>query len=200
MDDNKSIIILDEVLDSEGFKALKDYCFEEHRFSALEKGDHIYYVANAPRDAIDKINTAIEEAYKVKIQNSISFLRLASSLCDTDLRIHCDNGNVGTDFVPTHGAVFYITHDENNINGTAFWKHCKYGYVCPPDFTDEDIQKNIMCDKENPLKWNLSTIVGGVPNRLLSYPSKYFHSKYPRVMNGTKVKDSRIVMVIFFKV
>lgn len=200
MQNNKSIIILDEVLDFEEFKALKDYCFEENRFSALEKGDHIYYVANAPRGIIDKINTVIEEAYKVKIQNSFSFLRLASSLFDTDLRIHCDNGNVGSDFSPTHGAVFYITHDEKNINGTAFWKHHEYGYACPSDFTDEDAQKYIMRDKEDPLKWDLSTIIGGVPNRLLCYPSKYFHSKYPRVMNGIKIEDSRIVMVVFFKI
>ena len=176
------------------------YCFEEKRFTALEKGDHIYYVANAPDNIIDKINQILEKTYNVKINNSISFLRLASSLYDTDLRVHCDNGNVGTDFTPTHGAVFYITHDENNINGTAFWKHYKYGYVCPDNFTSEDIQKNIMCDKDDSLKWSLSTIVGGVPNRLLSYPSKYFHSKYPRVMNGKKTKDSRIVMVVFFKI
>ena len=200
MENNKSIIVLDDVLDTEEFKSLKDYSCEETRFQALQAGDKIYYVANAPSNVIEKVNLAIEEAYKAKIQKSISFLRLASSLFNTDLRIHCDNGNVGTDFAPTHGAVFYITHDEKNINGTAFWKHNEYGYVCPSDFTDEDIQKKIMCDKEDALKWNLSTIIGGVPNRLLSYPAGYFHSKYPRVMTRKKIKDSRIVMVIFFKI
>lgn len=200
MKKDKSVIFIDDVLDSAEFENLKQYCFEDRRFTALEKGDHIYYVANAPQNIIDKIYTEIESIYNTKIKNIVCFLRLASSVFDTDLRIHCDNGNVGTDFAPTHGGVFYITYGKNDINGTAFWQHNKYGYVCPNDFTDKDIQEKIMCDKEDVTKWNLNTIIGGLPNRLVCYPSQYFHSKYPRVMNGIHPKDSRIVMVVFFKI
>lgn len=200
MKKDKSVIFIDDVLDSAEFENLKQYCFEDRRFTALEKGDHIYYVANAPQNIIDKIHTEIESIYNTKIKNIVCFLRLASSVFDTDLRIHCDNGNVGTDFAPTHGGVFYITYGKNDINGTAFWQHNKYGYVCPTDFTDKDIQEKIMCDKEDVTKWNLNTIIGGLPNRLVCYPSQYFHSKYPRVMNGIHPKDSRIVMVVFFKI
>lgn len=200
MKKDKSVIFIDDVLDSAEFENLKQYCFEDKRFTALEKGDHIYYVANAPQNVIDKIHTEIESIYNIKIKNIVCFLRLASSVFDTDLRIHCDNGNVGTDFAPTHGGVFYITYGKNDINGTAFWRHNKYGYVCPTDFTDKDIQEKIMCDKEDVTKWNLNTIIGGLPNRLVCYPSQYFHSKYPRVMNGIHPKDSRIVMVVFFKI
>ena len=200
MKKEKSVFFVDDVLDLSEFESLKQYCFEDRRFTALEKGDHIYYVANAPQNVIDKIYTEIENIYNTKIKNIVCFLRLASSVFDTDLRIHCDNGNVGTDFTPTHGGVFYITYGKNDINGTAFWQHNKYGYACPTDFTDGDIQKKIMCDKDDSTKWNLNTIIGGVPNRLLCYPSQYFHSKYPRVMNGVYPKDSRIVMVTFFKI
>ena len=200
MKKNKSIILVDDLLDTTEFENLKEYCFENRRFSALEKGDHIYYVANAPQEVIDKVTSHLEEIYNTKINNSVCFLRLASSFYDTDLRIHCDNGNVGTDFAPTHGGVFYITSGKEEINGTAFWQHNKYGYVCPSNFTDEDIQKKIMCDKDDSSKWNLSTIIGGVPNRLVCYPSQYFHSKYPRVMNGLTPKQSRIVLVTFFKI
>ena len=200
MKKEKSVFFVDDVLDLSEFESLKQYCFEDRRFTALEKGDHIYYVANAPQNIIDKIYTEIESIYNTKIKNIVCFLRLASSVFDTDLRIHCDNGNVGTDFAPTHGGVFYITYGKNDINGTAFWRHNKYGYVCPTDFTDKDIQEKIMCDKEDVTKWNLNTIIGGLPNRLVCYPSQYFHSKYPRVMNGIHPKDSRIVMVVFFKI
>ena len=109
MKKNKSVIFVDDVLDENDFENLKQYCFEDRKFAALEKGDHIYYVANAPQNVIDKITSHLEDIYNTKINDIICFLRLASSVCDTDLRIHCDNGNVGTDFAPTHGGVFYIT-------------------------------------------------------------------------------------------
>jgi len=200
MENNKSVIFVDNVLHASLFEEFKQYCFEDKRFAALEKDDHVYYVANAPQVIINEITSCLENIYNTKVKNIICFLRLASSMFDTDLRIHCDNGNVGSNFTQTHGSVFYITHDEENINGTAFWKHHKYGYACPSDFTDKDIQTKIMCDKDDPLKWSLSTIVGGVPNRLISYPAQYFHSKYPRVMKGSSIKESRIVLVAFFQI
>ena len=67
MQNNKSIIILDEVLDNQEFEDLKNYCFEEKRFTALEKGDHIYYVANAPDNIIDKINQILEKCKEIAV-------------------------------------------------------------------------------------------------------------------------------------
>lgn len=195
---NNSIIIVDDVLNKEDFQDLQNYCFEENRFQSVAKGDHIYHVAYVPESLNDKLKSVLEEIHGKKVNISISFLRLATSKLDTDLRIHCDNGNVGGAFKPTHGAIFYVTHKIDNINGTALWKHHQYGYTCPDDFDDQQIQEKIMCDKEDATKWSLSTIIGGVENRLVTYPAKYFHSKYPRVMWGKNQKDGRIALPIFY--
>jgi hypothetical protein len=195
-----SIIIADDILESEEFLNLKKYCTEEIKFESVEKGDHIYFVAQTPKNLEDKILQILQEIHKKQIDVAISFLRLANSKIDINLRVHCDNGNVAGKFNPTHGAVFYITHDSKNLNGTAFWKHKEFGYTCPDNFTNNDIQNKIMVDKEDSLKWDLSTIIGGVENRLVTYPAKYFHSKYPRIMGGKDLKDSRIIMALFYKI
>ena len=50
-------------------------------------------------------------------------------------------------------------------------------------------------DANNKDKWNLKSIVGAKPNRLVSYPSHYFHSKYPNEFMG-----QRVVFVMFYKI
>jgi len=197
---NDSIIISDNVLAPEDFLNLKKECTENIKFEGVERGDHIYFVAETPKFLEEKILQTLQEIHQKKIDVAISFLRIANSKIDVNWRIHCDNGNVGGKFNPTHGAVFYITHDPNNLNGTAFWKHKKFGYTCPDHFNNQEIQNKIMIDKEDPIKWDLSTIVGGVENRMVTYPAKYFHSKYPRVMPGKDTQDSRIILAMFYKI
>ena len=43
-------------------------------------------------------------------------------------------------------------------------------------------------------RWELSSVVGHKKNRLLSYPCDYFHSKYPK-----EFEESRVVFVMFYK-
>ena len=43
-------------------------------------------------------------------------------------------------------------------------------------------------------KWNLKSVIGYKPNRLISYPCNYFHSKYPNEFKN------RIVFVMFYKI
>ena len=50
-------------------------------------------------------------------------------------------------------------------------------------------------DSNDKSKWKLKSIVGYKPNRLLSYPCNYFHSKYPNV----SWKEGRNVFVMFYK-
>jgi hypothetical protein len=195
-----SIVIKDNVLSEEQFVNFRQFCTEKTEFQSLLKGDHVYHVAETPKEIETKVLNTLEQIHQRKIDLAVTFLRLANSRLDTDLRIHCDNGNVSGKFCPSHGAIFYITHDIEFINGTALWKHKKYGYTCPDNFDQEDIQNFLMADKDDPSKWDLSTIIGGVENRLVTYPAKYFHSKYPSVMTGKEIKNSRIIMVLFYKI
>ena len=49
-------------------------------------------------------------------------------------------------------------------------------------------------DSNDITKWELNSIIGHKDNRLLSFPSEYFHSKYPN-----KFKNQRVVLVMFYK-
>ena len=50
-------------------------------------------------------------------------------------------------------------------------------------------------DANDKSKWKLNSVVGYKPNRLVSYPCNYFHSKYPN-----EFLNSRKVFVMFYKV
>ena len=58
----------------------------------------------------------------------------------------------------------------------------------------EEFNRMLIEDANDKSKWKLKSIIGYKPNRLLSYPCNYFHSKYPN-----KFKEPRKVLVIFYK-
>ena len=58
----------------------------------------------------------------------------------------------------------------------------------------EEFNRMLLEDANDKSKWKLKSVIGYKPNRLLSYPCNYFHSKYPN-----KFKEPRKVLVIFYK-
>ena len=50
-------------------------------------------------------------------------------------------------------------------------------------------------DSEKLEKWKLRSVLGYEENRLISYPSSYFHSKYPNI----SWPEGRKVYVMFYK-
>ena len=82
-----------------------------------------------------------------------------------------------------------------SLNGTAFWEHKKYGDTFPNNKSSKEFNKMLSEDAEDLSKWNLKSIIGHKPNRLISYPCEYFHSKYPN-----EFIDSRVVFVMFYKI
>ena len=90
--------------------------------------------------------------------------------------------------------MYYIeSPNQKKLNGTAFWEHKKHGDVYNGE-SNEEFDQLIKEDYEDKNKWILKSVVGYKPNRLLSYPCNYFHSKYPN-----EFKDSRKVLVMFYK-
>ena len=54
-------------------------------------------------------------------------------------------------------------------------------------------------DYNNIEKWELSSVIGGIENRLTAYPAEYFHSKFPKQAWGATQKDCRLVAAIFYQ-
>ena len=72
-----------------------------------------------------------------------------------------------------------------------FWKHKKLGYKLD---NKKNFNKVLLEDSNDETKWELNTVIGHKENRLVSYPSNYFHSKYPN-----EHISKREVFVMFYK-
>ena len=90
----------------------------------------------------------------------------------------------------------YLSPKElEELHGTAFWEHDVYGKELPGEITNDQYDRMLEADAEILEKWRLSSVIGYEENRLLSYPSSYFHSKFP----NKGWPSGRKVFVMFYK-
>ena len=134
-------------------------------------------------------------SYEVRdLENILSFFRVSTDELDTSWRIHSDLNIMGEK--PDRALVLYLSPREmEDLHGTALWEHEVHGHTIPENITNEEYDEMIKVDANNLDKWRLSTVVGYEFNRLVSYPSAYFHSKYP----NKSWKEGRRVYVMFYK-
>lgn len=92
--------------------------------------------------------------------------------------------------------MLYINPKSNaSENGTAFWEHHTHGVELPKDVTNEEFDRLITEDSNDLSKWTFRSVYYSEPNKLLTYSSNLFHSKYPaKITHG-----ERIVLVAFYK-
>ena len=129
-----------------------------------------------------------------ELQNILSFFRVSTDKLDTNWRIHSDLIIKGEK--PDRAVVLYISPKESKeLHGTALWEHKVYGKRLPDETTNEEFDKMITKEAENLDMRTLNTVLGYEQNRLLSYPSSYFHSKYP----NKSWKNGRQIFVMFYK-
>lgn len=187
------IYIIDNFFD-DGYYNYMAKKLQKGRDIEVDTGHKKFYVQVA-----DKIFTRLvcerlaAEENKI-IQPVLSFFRCATDELDTDWRIHSDYIIEGTN--PDRACVYFMSESPlEELNGTAFWNHEKYGDRLPDNATIEDFNNIILKDSEDLSKWKLQTVIGNQPNRLLSYPASYFHSKYP----NKAWPAGRRVFVMFYK-
>ena len=109
--------------------------------------------------------------------------------------IHADLG------LGQYAAVLHL-HDHDG--GTAFWKHVETGeeWISPemldklggPEATASRIQK----DGKSRGAWEMTSLAGAKFNRLVVYPSRLFHSRWPKDASGDTPEEGRITWVAFF--
>lgn len=182
------IYIKDNFLPKALYKDLIAYCND---FTEIKYPDKSFWVKELPKELIDYIENKLQEIEGKNIKNILCFAREANKEQDNDWRIH--NDTIINEQQPDRAIVLYLKADEAELHGTAFWEHEKYGHTYIKSDTKE-FDRMLKEDANNKNKWKLNSIVGYKPNRLLSYPCNYFHSKYPN-----KYNKQRIVLVMFYK-
>ena len=186
------IYIIDDFLKEDLYKTIDESLVN---FKEVKMGNKSFWI-NKPTEAFVNyicLRLAIEE--NANIENVLAFFRQSTDKVDTDWRIHSDLKINGTQ--PDRAAIIYISPTKSKkLHGTAFWDHNKYGNKLPTDSTNKEYDRLLLEDANDKDKWTLRSVIGYKPNRLISYPCNYFHSKYP----NKSWKEGRNIFVIFYKV
>tara|TARA_B110000305_G_C19064355_1_gene458593 strand:+ start:22 stop:594 length:573 start_codon:yes stop_codon:yes gene_type:complete len=182
------IYVEDNFLPSIVFESLLSY---SNDFKEVKTPGKSFWVKELPGDLTKYITDKLEAIEGKKIKNILSFLREAKEGQDNDWRIHNDSIIEGEQ--PDRAIVLYVKSSETELNGTAFWEHEDYKFAYVKSDVEE-FNRMLAEDSNDITKWKLNSVIGHRDNRLLSYPSEYFHSKYPN-----KFKNQRVVLVMFYK-
>ena len=171
-----------------------DRYLSDGRFKKQVVGEKDFYVKESPVGFADYVIEKLADIEKRPLVNILSFFREATDELDVSWRIHSDLNINGQK--PDRAIVLYLSpREREDLHGTALWEHHMYGREIPKDISNEQYDEMIKVDAEDLDKWRLSSVVGYESNRLISYPSSYFHSKYPNV----SWKEGRQVFVMFYK-
>mgnify|MGYP003675617944 FL=1 len=185
------IYIKDNFLPEIILNKLEEYLID---FREVEAGDKKFWIMETPIDFQEWIIKKLELLENKEIKCILSFFRIATDKLDTDWRIHCDS--IINQDLPERAIVLHFSQPPNRLTGTAFWNHHKHGDSLSYDqLTDKEFDRLLLKDANDLNKWSLNTVVGQKKNRLLSYPSNYFHSKYP----NKATEKGRKVFVMFYK-
>tara|TARA_R110000737_G_scaffold59300_1_gene85875 strand:+ start:73 stop:654 length:582 start_codon:yes stop_codon:yes gene_type:complete len=188
------IYIIDDFVQKNIFEIANKH-LDENEFKKIKAGDKDFHIQQSNKEFDKYIIQKLSIIEGKEIKNILSFFRIATDKLDISWRIHSDLNINGEK--PDRALVLYLSpREKEDLHGTALWEHDIYGREIPEDITNEEYDKMIKVDANTLEKWRLSTVVGYEQNRLVSYPSSYFHSKYPNV----SWKEGRKAYVMFYKV
>jgi len=187
------IYTVDNFIDKDLFKIATNY-LNKGEFIKHTVGEKNFYVQESPESFNEYVLKKLEIIEGRSLENILSFFRVSTDELDNTWRIHSDLNIKGEK--PDRAAVIYMSPRElEELNGTAFWEHEIYGNSLPSSVTNEEYDRTIREDSENLDMWRLISVSGYEQNRIISYPSNYFHSKYP----NKSWKEGRQVYVMFYK-
>ena len=190
------ITIEDNVFGKEFHSDILKYCKQDAVFKSYKVGNKFFYSDVSNTEKLQEPIIKHLESDTVEISPIFSYYRMATDELDTDWRIHCDRKIF--DKEPTNACIYYITTTDEKLNGTGVWIHKKYGRYCPK-ITDKEFDRLLNEDANNLINWNIDFIISGVEDRLITYPSNMFHSKYPKQAWGKTQKNCRIIFCMFYK-
>ena len=186
------IYFVDDFLDKESYDLISKQV-EDSEFEEVVVGDKSFWIVPSNGMMDIAVASRLEAIEGRPIRNILSFFRMSSETCDTDWRIHSDQKINGEQ--PDRAVVLFVSenHSDIELTGTAFWEHEEYGHVMPR-VSNEEFDRMLKEEANDTCRWKLNTVIGHRENRLISYPSSYFHSKYP----NKSWKERRMIFVMFY--
>jgi len=195
----QTIKVFDNFLSKKDFQSIRDYATGRALFTEYPLGGDTGHmrVAEVSPGQLHTIYRAIEKENHTRTTHIAGYFRLNTELNDKFERVHCDYDILGQK--PNRASVLYLVDEvpweaRQQEAGTAFWSHERWG----KEFrgTAEENQELLWQHRVD--DYDLEFSVNVEPNRLVSYPTSYFHSRYPGIGWGTTAEDGRLVIVLFY--
>jgi hypothetical protein len=136
-----------------------------------------------------------------EVNVSLAFLRLSLQDEDTPVWIHPDS------CVDEWAGVLYLSRADFCSGGTAFWRHRGLGWESLPStekaresgvVMDQSFVDRLNSDGNDIDKWTITGLLPMAYNRFITYPSKLFHSRYPRQSFGDCFDNGRLIAACFY--
>ena len=190
-----TIIIKDEFLGD--FDAVRDRVLAEGNFEPHQFGGHTYEGVSLVPVLDDSVRHLIEDAVGASIYLAGAFWRRAGEGDPNPTLIHTDNA------AETHAFVLYMSDPVSDLDGTAFWRHrATDSYAIPPHPRARAIElvAAVVPDGNDETRWDMTLLARAKSNRFISFPSQYYHSRYPLLCEGygQDLKNSRLILAGFF--
>lgn len=147
-------------------------------------------------DADPLVVARLRRAFGFPVRPELSFWRLGLAGDSTTTWIHFDSG-----CAPWAALVYLSPEPEGQEAGTAFWRHRELGWDEAPRSLTGDVRALAECldrDGMDAAAWWRTDFVALKMNRLIIYPSRRFHSRYPQDAWGADAETGRLVWVCFF--
>jgi hypothetical protein len=129
------------------------------------------------------------------IKATMEYFRLGTKEDSATTYIHADSG------CAKNAAVWYLSEPPDGmVAGTAFWRHRETGKdrLTDADRLDTELLAKLDADGADESKWIMTGLCGQKQNRLVTYPTDIFHSRYPQNAWGNDASDGRIVFTCFY--
>lgn len=150
------------------------------------------------RDIPPDFNQAITNLYGRPIKMLKEAFRLGYKDSQLHNLVHADH------CCAQLAAVYFLNPLDQCQGGTAFWRHKKFGWEMMPTQQDlDDVGYSIeemAHDWQNSEAWEMVSLAGMRTNRIITYPTNAFHSRWPWQGFGDKSKpeEGRLVFCAFF--
>lgn len=110
------------------------------------------------------------------------------------------------DICAKYASVLYLNLPGQCLGGTAFWKHSALGMdrllsdaeLCARGMDPAAFHPFMSREWKDQSNWERVGFVEMRWNRFLTYPTSYFHSRYPFEAFGSGPEDGRLIWVCFY--
>jgi hypothetical protein len=192
-----SLTIIDGLLSNERALAVRQHALDKG-FQNYEYMQGVYQGTGL--DCLPDVKERISDVVGGPIEVKIQAFRSGHEKTDLHTNIHADNP------IAKWAFVYFLNLPEQCRGGTAFYRLKKTGWDTMPTQPqldeaglDMEWMRKAWGDESY---WDLVSIAGMKFNRLIFYPTAYFHSRYPLKGWGPEEKpeEARLVQVGFFDI